>query len=235
MMVRANKSASRPRRKSKAAKREITRPNLASVSLLVVGIISGVLATLLWQGISGSESGIRRIVQNLAEPDSRAQTADFSVEAAAAESAPRKKPSTDYTFFTVLPEIEIVAESPEPTSPTFPPPATAATTAETSSATAAENVGSGAHRETQTEANSLYRLQAGSYKRREDADQLKARLALLGMVSSVQKVSIQGRGDFYRVRLGPYDSYRAMAQADERLKQHGFQNTLRLKMVQSGG
>ena len=47
-----------------------------------------------------------------------------------------------------------------------------------------------------------YVLQAGSFSSNEDADRMKARLALLGIVSRIQKVSIDDK-TFHRVRVGP--------------------------------
>jgi len=47
-----------------------------------------------------------------------------------------------------------------------------------------------------------YVLQAGSFSSHEDADRMKARLALLGIVSRIQKVSIDDK-TFHRVRVGP--------------------------------
>jgi len=76
-------------------------------------------------------------------------------------------------------------------------------------------------------------LQAGSYQRESEAERLKANLALQGMVSKIQKVSIQGKGDFFRVRLGPYPSHQAMAEADKQLSRAGIK-ALRLKISSSG-
>ncbi len=47
-----------------------------------------------------------------------------------------------------------------------------------------------------------YVLQAGSFSSNEDADRMKARLALLGIISRIQKVSIDDK-TFHRVRVGP--------------------------------
>ena len=49
-----------------------------------------------------------------------------------------------------------------------------------------------------------YVLQAGSFSSNEDADRMKARLALLGIVSRIQKVSIDDK-TFHRVRVGPVE------------------------------
>ena len=83
------------------------------------------------------------------------------------------------------------------------------------------------------EDRSSYMLQAGSYQRQSDAERLKAELALLGMSSQIQKVTIQDRGDFYRVRLGPYDTHDKMVNADQKLFAQGYK-TLRLKISKGG-
>lgn len=49
-------------------------------------------------------------------------------------------------------------------------------------------------------------LQAGAYQNPSDADNLKARLALMGVEAKVQRVDLGDKGVFYRVRLGPFDS-----------------------------
>lgn len=46
-------------------------------------------------------------------------------------------------------------------------------------------------------------LQAGSFTKATEADNLKASLALMGIEASVQQVMVQDK-TFYRVRLGPY-------------------------------
>lgn len=49
-----------------------------------------------------------------------------------------------------------------------------------------------------------YVLQAGSFSKFSDADRMKAQLALLGIVSRIQKVSVDDR-TFHRVRIGPVE------------------------------
>ena len=46
-------------------------------------------------------------------------------------------------------------------------------------------------------------LQAASFPDIADASRLRAELALRGLGSYIEKVSISGRGAFYRVRIGP--------------------------------
>lgn len=81
--------------------------------------------------------------------------------------------------------------------------------------------------------NVRYVLQAASFARFEDADRLKARLALNGLVTHIQKVTIEGKGEFYRVRLGPYDNLAELNTANARLRELGIE-ALRLKVKQEG-
>ena len=72
-------------------------------------------------------------------------------------------------------------------------------------------------------------LQAGSFASFDDADQLKARLALTGLVAHIQTVTIEGRGEYHRVRLGPYERIQDLDAADQQLRKLGMQ-PIRLKV-----
>lgn len=73
--------------------------------------------------------------------------------------------------------------------------------------------------------NGDYFLQAGSFSTAEDADKLKARIAMAGMEASVQPANIPDKGVRYRVRLGPYHSTEEMNKAVALLKQAGIADT----------
>ena len=62
-----------------------------------------------------------------------------------------------------------------------------------------------------------YVLQAGSFSSHEDADRMKARLALLGIVSKIQKVSIDDK-TFHRVRVGPVQELDTLNQMRSQLR-----------------
>jgi cell division protein FtsN len=51
----------------------------------------------------------------------------------------------------------------------------------------------------------VYFIQAGSFQNPADADNQKARLAILGFESSVEPANLPDKGTWYRVRLGPYN------------------------------
>jgi cell division protein FtsN len=49
-----------------------------------------------------------------------------------------------------------------------------------------------------------YFLQAGAFQSGADADNLKAKLALLGVEAVIQTVNLPDKGIWHRVRIGPY-------------------------------
>lgn len=74
-------------------------------------------------------------------------------------------------------------------------------------------------------AGESYFLQAGSFSTTNDAEKLKARLALLGLESSIQTATIPDRGVWYRVRLGPYKDTDELNRTRDSLKQNGVDTT----------
>lgn len=70
----------------------------------------------------------------------------------------------------------------------------------------------------------VYFLQAGSFAKPDEADRLKAKLALLGLEAAVQPADVPGKGTYYRVRLGPYHSSDEMNKANATLKENGIPN-----------
>ena len=66
-------------------------------------------------------------------------------------------------------------------------------------------------------------LQAGSFQSAADADNLKAKLALMGMDASVQEVYIPDKGKMNRVRVGPLSSVDEMNRVRGLLSQNGIQ------------
>lgn len=63
-----------------------------------------------------------------------------------------------------------------------------------------------------------YVLQAGSYRNFADADRVRAQLALQGIESKIQRVSID-RDTWHRVRIGPMQDLAELNRTRERLRQ----------------
>lgn len=68
-------------------------------------------------------------------------------------------------------------------------------------------------------------LQAGSFASTDDAEKLKAKLALLGFEAGIQTVTIPDKGVWHRVRLGPYKNADEIGRVRTSLKQNGVDST----------
>ena len=71
-----------------------------------------------------------------------------------------------------------------------------------------------------------YFLQVGSFPNPSDADNLKARLALMGMEANVEPADLAGKGVYYRVRLGPYTRVDEINRVRQQLTQNGMEVSL---------
>lgn len=68
-------------------------------------------------------------------------------------------------------------------------------------------------------------LQAGSFPSVNDAENLKAKLALIGIEANIQTAAIPDKGQWYRVRVGPYKNLVEMNHARNFMKQNGVEST----------
>lgn len=85
-----------------------------------------------------------------------------------------------FNFYTILPELEVLIPEDE-----IRPPESKKTSA--------------------TDVSKRYILQAGSFRSRQDAEKLKASVALLGLEASINQVSIDNER-WHRVRIGPVNN-----------------------------
>jgi hypothetical protein len=67
----------------------------------------------------------------------------------------------------------------------------------------------------------VYFLQIASFTTEQDADGLRARLALAGFETFAQRVEVDGAGTRYRVRTGTYDSRRTTKNLKQALQGEG--------------
>ncbi len=75
-------------------------------------------------------------------------------------------------------------------------------------------------------AKEAFFLQAGSFQNAPDADNLKARLALLGFEASIQTRTLPEKGLWHRVRAGPYADVEELNRVRGVLKQNNIETTL---------
>jgi len=69
-------------------------------------------------------------------------------------------------------------------------------------------------------------LQVGAFQTEQEADNLKAKLALLGIEAIVQSTPIQDKGVLHRVRVGPFVDMTQVTKAKANLAENGFKADL---------
>lgn len=111
------------------------------------------------------------------------------------ETTPGPK-SPQFDFYTILPDKEVVV-------PEY----------EIKTRSREERVGKA--KETH------YIMQAGSFKTFKEAERLRAKLALMGIESKVQKAKV-GRVNWYRVKMGPFTRTASVNSIRSRLRQNGI-------------
>ena len=120
-----------------------------------------------------------------------------------------------FEFYKILPSGQEAAPSPAdtPGGPATPgakqQPATAPVTADAS-----------------IPPGEAFYLQAGAFQKTTDADNLKAKLALMGLEASVQEVQVPDKGLMHRVRVGPFAKPEEMNRVRNQLSQNGVQTTV---------
>ncbi|PTQ84202.1 SPOR domain-containing protein [Nitrosomonas ureae] len=69
-------------------------------------------------------------------------------------------------------------------------------------------------------------LQAGAFRKNDEAENLKARLALIGVFASVQSIDLAEKGIWYRVRIGPFTNKSDSDETSNSLKENGIDTHL---------
>lgn len=170
--------ARRKTQRHKGASRTSAATSVNRLPAFIGGIIVGALISVAGMYIyaSGMQMNLGAGIKNLV--NSRAGSSE-KAESKSSQQVNDPKPVFD--FYTVLPEYETVVDEKQ----------------------FIHDVQKPAKKK---EKESTYILQAASYSSFKDADKLKAKLALNGLSSRIEKISVEGKGQFYRVRLGPYSS-----------------------------
>jgi len=110
--------------------------------------------------------------------------------------ASEEKPKPSFDFYYILPELEVAVPEQE---------------------LAAQSKQQASHGDQKIE----YILQAGSFRQLEQADQLKAKLALQGIEADIQTVKINA-DTWHRVRIGPINNMNKLEQTRKRLNENGI-------------
>jgi cell division protein FtsN len=162
---------------------------------LLTGLLIGLgLAYYLWSKGYIPQPGV--VPSTSGEAATQISPADDEEMAPASAEPPKSR----YDFFTVLPEMEVVVPEQELAKKSRPP----------ETATVKADAGS-------------YLLQVGSFRNKSDSEQLKARLALLGIAASIQSVTVNG-ATWHRVRVGPVSGARQADAMRNQLANNGIES-----------
>ncbi len=179
--------------------------------MLLLGLGIGIAGVYLYQMLRERGVGLASVTRVFSGSE---KTTD--AKKSAKKEAETKPAKPKFDFYTILPDTETVLPEKPPAKPkSKPEPRT-----ETAKPAAEPGVS--------------YVLQAASFATFQEADQLKARLALAGLAAQIQKAPIEGKGEFYRVQLGPFEKIEALDAVAQQLQQLGMK-PLRLKVKKQVG
>ena len=181
-------------RKRKGAARKSGPSTAVRWPTFIAGTMAGIVLSLggMYIYASGMKMTLGAGIKNLVE--SRAVSPDV---VASKNTKKSDDPKPVFDFYTVLPEYETVVDEKQ----------------------FIHDVQKTVKKQ---EKESTYILQAASYSSFKDADKLKAKLALNGLSSKIEKITVDGKGQFYRVRLGPYSSTKTKKDVVKRLGSLGI-------------
>lgn len=184
----------------KPAPRARKAPSSGSASSLMVGILIGLLLGL------GIAVGVAVYLNKVPSPFvERTKPADPAAKAPGTVLSSRtpSEPAADkprFDFYTILPGTDDAAKAKErPDAPERAP--------------------------SKAVAESFY-LQAGAFHSEADADNLRARMALLGVEAAIQTTATTDKGTLHRVRVGPFTRVEDVTRIRDTLKQNGIDTTL---------
>jgi cell division protein FtsN len=180
-------------------KKPALSPLVGVISGLVIGLFVAFLVYIRMQAPPVQPQVFVKETIPLPEEPPAAGIPAAAEQAASAKAPPPSRPRFD--FYTLLPEMEVVVPEQEIT-------------------------GKPEQGVRKVEQPGTYFLQVGSFRNGEQADRFKAEMALLGLETSIQKVTIDNKTTWHRVRVGPFSDLGDLNRTRRTLKQRGVDSTL---------
>jgi cell division protein FtsN len=167
--------------------------------MLITALVIGFVVFLVYLKSPGfQQSTVSQVAENQATAlPTKASKPETSKKKVAKQEPKEQKPQPpQFDFYTILPKKEVVVPDHEIKTRT---------------------------REEQFGKNkkASYVIQAGSSRNPKDADQLRAKLALMGIESKVQKAKVESV-IWYRVKIGPYTQMGSVNTIMSRLQKNGM-------------
>jgi len=215
----------RARRKKKRAK---LSPWTGVIGGLLIGLFVAFLVYIKMQAKPDPHVYLQESIQPPAETVRQKSPAENKNKDQAEVIPTTPKPRFD--FYTLLPEMEVVVPEQEISAglkQTAPPVQKAAPVEEAEPATAGKPPKQAAPvaAKPAKPAAGTYYLQVGSFRNGVQAERFKAELALQGMQTSIQKVTINNKDTYHRVRVGPFRDLSKMDKTRQTLKKKGIDST----------
>jgi len=175
------------RRPAKSAK------STASAASPVVSMLFGLAVGLsVAVAVYVNDRQPEQAVENPSGANPVADETDVGAAPTAVDPSPAEKPEKRFTFYDILPNVEMVTPEDRPT-----------TEADAAPQAVIEP--------------GIYVLQAGSFSTNADADRRRAELALHGIESHIQRVKVNDR-NYHRVYIGPTDDLEELNMLRSRLR-----------------
>jgi cell division protein FtsN len=175
-----------------------TRPLPLWIWLFAVVAISGFVGLIYYlDQYERTKSIAQHVDTGNAKPADSAET----------QGPPAAETKSRFDFYKLLPKLSVDVDKPDSAQPRT----------QTAPATTTNN---------QTESAApvfSYILQAGSFKDFQEADRLKANLALMGIQANIEKVTLNQSEVWHRVRIGPLNSEREMNSIRNRLRSENIE------------
>jgi cell division protein FtsN len=173
-------------------------PWLGMIGGLLIGLFVAFLVFIRMQAEPTAQVFVKETLPMPTQPPPPDDTREVRKDTSEAVPGP---PKPRFDFYTLLPEMEVLVPEQEIT-------------------------GKPEQGVKQVEQPGTYFLQVGSFRNGEQADGFKAELALLGLETSVQKVTIDNKNTWHRVRVGPFSDLDALNKARVLLNQRNVESTL---------
>lgn len=184
--------ARRTRKKASTGRRRSSKKSSTPWGLLFVVLLSGVVLGMLFKGVNEGNSEMGTGLKSLIDATRKANEKQRKNQNQPVAEEESKKPK-DFDFYEVLPDIDQVMPDDLPEA-----------------------------QPVEAKKTHLYYLQAASFSKQADAEEMRARLGLNGYQSETQAKQVDGKGTVYRVRLGPFDSKRKAKNMRSELKKLGI-------------
>lgn len=212
-------------KRNSQASRNGDRRQTPAWAMVLLGVALGVVGSVAV--LYGGKIPTLRGGKNLPQPNPEAVAPKESEKALAddtAKAAPPAAPKSNYDFYSVLPEKEVVIPDAELSAKAKAEQQRAKQQAQANAANNNAAAPTQAPASAAESGGNRYMLQVASVTDAKAADEFKARLAMLGFSAKVYQININGK-TYNRVRLGPYATASETQAAQKALSENSISST----------